>query len=95
MKEERVAASPAIKGKVATFRSDKQKAVMDLRAAPYAAKLVSDAQGCPRMRAAARMHNWNLSYGGATTPQSDDVYKWSGKTDFSRMRMQPSRTEPR
>jgi len=64
VKEERVAAAQEIKGKVSTFKGDKQKAIKDLRAALYAAKLVSYAQGYQLMRAAAKTHNWNLNYGG-------------------------------
>jgi len=64
VKEERVAAAQEIKGKVGTFKGDRVKALKDLRAALYAAKLVSYAQGYQLMRAAAKTHNWNLNYGG-------------------------------
>ncbi|MEI6085705.1 MAG: NADP-dependent phosphogluconate dehydrogenase, partial [Verrucomicrobiota bacterium] len=56
MKEERVAASQEIKGKVSVFKGDRAKALKDLRAALYAAKLVSYAQGYQLMRAAAKTH---------------------------------------
>src|SRR5664280_1573241 len=64
IKEERVAASQEIKGKVSTFKGDKQKFVKDLGAALYASKIVSYAQGYQLMRAAAKTYKWNLNYGG-------------------------------
>jgi len=64
IKEERVAASKEIKGKVSTFKGDKQKLIKDLRAALYASKIVSYAQGYQLMRAAATTYKWNLNYGG-------------------------------
>jgi 6-phosphogluconate dehydrogenase len=64
VKEERVAASKEIKGKVSTFKGDKARVVKDLRAALYASKIVSYAQGYQLMRAAARTYQWNLNYGG-------------------------------
>jgi 6-phosphogluconate dehydrogenase len=64
IKEERVAASQEIKGKVTTFRGDRQKFIKDLGAALYASKIVSYAQGYQLMRAAAKTYNWNLNYGG-------------------------------
>ena len=64
VKEERVAASKEIKGKVSTFKGDKAKLIKDLRAALYAAKIVSYAQGYQLMRAAAKTYKWNLNYGG-------------------------------
>ena len=64
IKEERVAASQEIKGKVGKFKGDRQKVIKDLRAALYAAKLVSYAQGYQLMRAAAKAQGWNLNYGG-------------------------------
>lgn len=63
LKEERVAAAAELKGKVATFKGDRQKALADLRAALYAAKLVSYAQGFQLMRAAAKTYNWDLNFG--------------------------------
>jgi 6-phosphogluconate dehydrogenase len=64
LKEERVAASKEITGKVSAFKGDKQKVIKDLGAAWYAAKIVSYAQGYQLMRAAAKTYNWNLNYGG-------------------------------
>jgi 6-phosphogluconate dehydrogenase len=64
IKEERVEASQQIKGKVGTFKGDQTKFVKDLRAALYASKIVSYAQGYQLMRAAAKAYNWNLNYGG-------------------------------
>ena len=64
MKEERVAASQEIKAKVKTFTGDKAQVLNDLRAALYASKIVSYAQGYQLMRAAAKTYKWNLNYGG-------------------------------
>jgi 6-phosphogluconate dehydrogenase len=64
MKEERVEASKQIKGKVATFKGDKEKFIKDLGAALYASKIMSYAQGYQLMRAAAKTYKWNLNYGG-------------------------------
>jgi 6-phosphogluconate dehydrogenase len=64
VKEERVEASKQITGKVFTFKGDKTKFVKDLRAALYASKIVSYAQGYQLMRAAAKTYRWNLNYGG-------------------------------
>ncbi|MCS7048184.1 MAG: decarboxylating NADP(+)-dependent phosphogluconate dehydrogenase [Verrucomicrobiae bacterium] len=63
LKEERVAASAELKGKVTTFKGNRDKVLADLRAALYAAKLVSYAQGFQLMRAAAKTYNWNLNFG--------------------------------
>jgi 6-phosphogluconate dehydrogenase len=64
IKAERVEAAQQIKGKTATFKGDKQKFLKDLRAALYAAKIISYAQGYQLMRAAAQTYKWNLNYGG-------------------------------
>jgi 6-phosphogluconate dehydrogenase len=64
MKEERVEASKQIKGKVSTFKGDKDKLINDLRGALYASKIMSYAQGYQLMRAAAKTYKWNLNYGG-------------------------------
>ena len=64
VKEERVAASQEIKPKVKVFKGDKAKFVKDLRAALFASKIVSYAQGYQLMRAAAKTYKWNLNYGG-------------------------------
>jgi len=64
IKEERVAASRVLKGRVSAFRGNKAALVNDLRKALYASKLVSYAQGYQLMRAAAKTYGWNLNYGG-------------------------------
>ena len=64
LKDERIAASKVLKGPKAKFRGDRSKFIDDLRAALYASKIVSYAQGYQLMRAAAKEHNWNLNYGG-------------------------------
>jgi len=62
--EERAMASKVLRGPKAKFRGDRSKFIGDLRAALYASKIVSYAQGYQLMRAAAKEHNWNLNYGG-------------------------------
>jgi 6-phosphogluconate dehydrogenase len=64
VKEERVAASQEIKPRVKKFTGDKARFVNDLRAALYASKIVSYAQGYQLMRAAGKTYQWNLNYGG-------------------------------
>jgi len=64
LKKERLAASKILKGPRAKFRGDRSKSIEDLRAALYASKIVSYAQGYQLLRAAAKEHNWNLNYGG-------------------------------
>jgi 6-phosphogluconate dehydrogenase len=64
IKEQRLTASRILKGPKAKFRGDKAKFIDDLRAALYASKIVSYAQGYQLMRAAAKEHKWNLNYGG-------------------------------
>jgi 6-phosphogluconate dehydrogenase len=64
LKEERVDASKVLTGPKGKFTGDKKAFIDDLRAALYASKIVSYAQGYQLMRAAATEHNWNLNYGG-------------------------------
>ena len=64
VKDERVEASKQIKARIGTFKGDKGKFINDLRAALYASKIVSYAQGYQLMRAAAKTYKWNLNYGG-------------------------------
>ena len=64
LKDERVKAAKALKGRKSTFRGDKEKFINDLRQALYASKIVSYAQGYQLMRAAAAEYKWNLNYGG-------------------------------
>ncbi len=64
MKEERVAASKALKGVATPFAGDKNGMIEDLRQALYASKIVSYAQGYQLLRAAAATYGWNLNYGG-------------------------------
>ena len=64
LKDERVTASKILKGPRVKFRGDRKKFIDDLKAALYASKIVSYAQGYQLLRAAAKEHNWNLNYGG-------------------------------
>jgi 6-phosphogluconate dehydrogenase len=61
VKEERVAASQEIKPKVKAFSGDKARFIKDLRAALFASKIVSYAQGYQLMRAAAKTYKWKTS----------------------------------
>jgi 6-phosphogluconate dehydrogenase len=49
---------------VGTFSADRQAFIEDIRQALLASKIVSYAQGYLLMREAAKMHEWNLDYGG-------------------------------
>ena len=64
IKDERVAASKAIKPPSARFQGDKAAFVDDIRQALYASKIVSYAQGYALMRSAAATYGWELDYGG-------------------------------
>ncbi len=64
IKDERVKASKVLKGPKRKYRGNKPIFVNDLRAALYASKIVSYAQGYQLMRAAAKEYGWNLNYGG-------------------------------
>jgi 6-phosphogluconate dehydrogenase len=64
IKEERVAASKVLKGRMKKIRGDRPKLIGDLRQALYASKIVSYAQGFQLMRSAAKTYGWNLNYGG-------------------------------
>jgi 6-phosphogluconate dehydrogenase len=63
-KGERVAAAQQLKPKARVFKGDRAKFINDLRAALYASKIVSYAQGYQLMRGAAATYKWNLNYGG-------------------------------
>jgi 6-phosphogluconate dehydrogenase len=64
IKDERVAASKALKGPHKRFQGDKKQMTGDLMQALYASKIVSYAQGYQLMRAAAAEYKWKLNYGG-------------------------------
>jgi 6-phosphogluconate dehydrogenase len=69
LKDERVKAARKLKGPRAALpqgRKPEARAafVEDIRAALYASKIVSYAQGYMLMRAAAKEYGWNLNYGG-------------------------------
>jgi 6-phosphogluconate dehydrogenase len=63
MKEARVRASRVLKGPSAKFDGDRQTLIDATRAALYASKICSYAQGFVQMEAAAREHDWPLNYG--------------------------------
>ena len=63
LKEERVAASPLLKGPTATFEGDRDTFVEDVRQALYASKICSYAQGFQLLKMAAAEYDWSLSFG--------------------------------
>ena len=63
LKEERVAASGILKGPKPVFEGDKEKFIVCIHDALYAAKIVSYAQGYVLMKTAAKTYNWDLNYG--------------------------------
>ncbi|KAL4089068.1 hypothetical protein QTP88_024142 [Uroleucon formosanum] len=62
--DERAEASKVLQGPTETFNGDKQAFLKDIGKALYASKIVSYAQGFMLMREAAKIHGWNLNYGG-------------------------------
>jgi len=62
-KEERVVASDELAGPALSFQGDKKSFVDKIRAALYASKICSYAQGFHLMRAASSHYNWNLDLG--------------------------------
>jgi len=64
IKDERVEASKTLRAELPPFSGDRKQMIKDLRAALYASKIVSYAQGYQLMRAAAATYKWNLNYGG-------------------------------
>eukprot|EP01087_Luapelamoeba_hula_P020045 TRINITY_DN6752_c0_g1_i1.p1 TRINITY_DN6752_c0_g1~~TRINITY_DN6752_c0_g1_i1.p1 ORF type:complete len:510 (+),score=67.51 TRINITY_DN6752_c0_g1_i1:52-1530(+) len=64
LKEERVAASAVLAGPTGSpYKGDRAQFIEDVRAALFASKLVSYAQGFILMRAAAAEFKWRLHYG--------------------------------
>lgn len=64
LKDERVEASAVLSGPDPVYKGDKKQFIEHLRKALYAAKIISYAQGFMLLREAAKVHNWNLNYGG-------------------------------
>lgn len=63
--EERSQASKVLKGPQNTqYTGDKKQFLENIRQALYASKIVSYAQGFMLLREAAKVHGWNLNYGG-------------------------------
>ncbi|XP_034238492.1 6-phosphogluconate dehydrogenase, decarboxylating [Thrips palmi] len=63
--EERSQASKVLKGPQNTqYTGDKKQFLEHIRQALYASKIVSYAQGFMLLREAAKVHGWNLNYGG-------------------------------
>ncbi|MGD8323637.1 MAG: decarboxylating NADP(+)-dependent phosphogluconate dehydrogenase [Gammaproteobacteria bacterium] len=63
-KAERNAAAELLDSKTYEFEGARDVILDDLRAALYAAKIVSYAQGYQLMRAASQSHEWGLDFGG-------------------------------
>lgn len=63
LKEERAAASERLTGPDPRLAEDQEAFLKDVRAALYASKIVSYAQGYMLLRAAAQEYGWNLNYG--------------------------------
>ncbi|GAB1867604.1 6-phosphogluconate dehydrogenase, decarboxylating [Camponotus japonicus] len=64
LKDERVEASKILTGPNLVYEGDKKQFLENLRKAIYVAKIISYAQGFMLLREAAKVHNWNLNYGG-------------------------------
>ena len=63
--EERSKASKVLKGpQNVQYSGDKKQFLENIRQALYASKIVSYAQGFMLLREAAKVHGWNLNYGG-------------------------------
>lgn len=63
LKEERTNAAKRLKGPKPKIAGDHEKFVNDIRAALYASKIVSYAQGYMLLGAAAKEYGWRLNYG--------------------------------
>lgn len=63
IKEERVEASKALSGPVASFKGDRKTFIEDVRKALFASKICSYAQGYQLLKAAAKEYGWKLNYG--------------------------------
>jgi 6-phosphogluconate dehydrogenase len=63
LKDERAAASGALRGPRAKFKGDPRRFTEDIRQALYASKICSYAQGFALLRAAAGTYGWNISPG--------------------------------
>ena len=64
LKEEREVASKILDGPNLKYDGDKKAFLEHLKKALYASKIISYAQGFMLLREAAKVHQWNLNYGG-------------------------------
>lgn len=64
LQSERIEASKVLSGPNETYKGDKKQFLEHLRKALYASKIISYAQGFMLLREAAKIHKWNLNYGG-------------------------------
>ncbi|MCC6743836.1 MAG: NADP-dependent phosphogluconate dehydrogenase [Acidobacteria bacterium] len=63
LKDERVAASKEIEGPKATYGGDKKELIEAVRAALYASKITSYAQGMNLIREGSNVNNWGIDLG--------------------------------
>lgn len=63
LKEERLAAAGLLRGPEGSFAGDREEFAEDVRAALYASKVCSYAQGFHLLALAAAEHGWRLDYG--------------------------------
>ena len=63
LKDYRQEASEIYPYKIPVFEGDRKAALIQLREALYAAKIISYAQGFMLMQSASEQYNWNLDYG--------------------------------
>ena len=63
LKPERVQAAKILKGPAPLFTGDRAAMIADIKAALYASKIVSYAQGYTLLQAAAKTYGWDLKYG--------------------------------
>ena len=63
IKDERVEAAKKLKGGKRAFKGDREKFLLQLHDAVYAAKICSYAQGYQLLRAASAEYKWDLKYG--------------------------------
>ncbi|XP_015600211.1 6-phosphogluconate dehydrogenase, decarboxylating [Cephus cinctus] len=64
LQAERIEASTILDGPTALFQGNRKQFLEHLRKALYVSKIISYAQGFMLLREAAKIHNWNLNYGG-------------------------------
>ncbi|XP_076163999.1 phosphogluconate dehydrogenase [Ptiloglossa arizonensis] len=64
LQSERIEASTILNGPDTVYEGDKKQFLVHLKNALYVSKIISYAQGFMLLREAAKIHKWNLNYGG-------------------------------